>query len=491
MSCNICCDDYNKSTRSKVCCPYCDFEVCRTCCETYILSENIPKCMKPECAKEWSRKFLRENFTNTFLTSKYKEHLENILFDQEKALMPATQHIVEDKIRRRNIKSQIFEIENLIEDLRKQQRILERSLNDSSSNINNIKDEKSHFVRQCPANGCRGFLSTQWKCGICELWSCPECHELKGPNRDCEHKCDPNNVETAKLLAKDSKPCPKCQSLIFKISGCDQMWCTQCHTAFSWKTGKLEKNIHNPHYYEWQRKNGGGEAARNPGDIECGRELTHYTVDAVYNGAKKHSCLNKYTTELYQNWRGVKETRTVFSYDERINKICRIIRNNVHNIRTELVGFQTDYVERNQDLRVKYLENILDEEDFKILIQRNDKKNRKNTEVAQVIQLCNTALTDIIYRFIDYLQKKTVIDFNELDNIMNELTEIRNYCNNIFKDIAFTYSTVQYGFNEDFQFIRVEKEKKPRKKKDQDDDDISVASDDNGLKNIVSAANNL
>ena len=76
MSCNICCDDYNKSTRSKICCQYCDFDVCRNCCETYILSETTPKCMNPDCAKEWSRKFLRENFTNVFLTSKYKEHLE-------------------------------------------------------------------------------------------------------------------------------------------------------------------------------------------------------------------------------------------------------------------------------------------------------------------------------------------------------------------------------------------------------------------------------
>ena len=62
MSCAICCENFNKSLRSKITCPYCEFETCRTCCETYILSESIPKCMKPECGKEWSRKFLRENF---------------------------------------------------------------------------------------------------------------------------------------------------------------------------------------------------------------------------------------------------------------------------------------------------------------------------------------------------------------------------------------------------------------------------------------------
>ena len=53
-TCNIFCDDYNKSNRSKICCPYCDFDVCRTCCETYILDESSPKCMKPGCSKEWS-----------------------------------------------------------------------------------------------------------------------------------------------------------------------------------------------------------------------------------------------------------------------------------------------------------------------------------------------------------------------------------------------------------------------------------------------------
>ena len=65
---------------------------------------------------------------------------------------------------------------------------------------------------------------------------------MKGAKRDCEHTCNPDLVETAKLLAKDTKSCPTCQTKIFKIDGCDQMWCTQCHTAFSWKTGAIQTN---------------------------------------------------------------------------------------------------------------------------------------------------------------------------------------------------------------------------------------------------------
>jgi hypothetical protein len=447
--------------------------------------------MQPNCAKEWSRKFLRENFTNTFLNSKYKEHLENILFDQEKALLPATQPIVEEKIRKANIKKQMHEIDVIMEELYAQKRTLERSLYDSSCEI---KADRQQFVRQCPAKGCRGFLSSQWKCGICNQWTCPDCHELKGVSRDCEHQCDPNNVETAKLLAKDSKPCPQCQSLIFKISGCDQMWCTQCHTAFSWKTGKIEKNIHNPHFYEWQRKNGGGTAPRNPGDIECGRELTHYVCDHIHNGAKKHPHLFEIISTDYTNWRGEKLIRTNYKYIDSILSICDIVRNNIHNMQIEIHNFQTDYVEKNQDLRVQYLDNCISEEAFKTIIQRNDKKNRKNNEVAQVIQLCNTALTDIIFRLIDHLQN-TDSGKACIDPFLLEISEIISYCNNIFKDIAFTYNTVQYGFNTQMRFIRVEKERKQRKKKVDEEDDISsVASDDTGfnlLKTVTNNANKL
>ena len=270
MNCIVCDEKFNKVKHVVVNCIYCNFEACRTCCEKYILDQTVAKCMNNACNKHWTRKFLADNFTKAFLTGPWKKNLEKTLFDREKALLPATQIVVEQRRERENIKYNISEIDDKIAILQRERQALSIQLHHSK-----IKTApRRQFIRACPDEDCRGFLSTQWKCGLCEKWTCPDCHVVKGLHHDSEHTCDPNDLETAKLLDKDTKPCPKCGTGIFKIDGCDQIWCTLCHTAFSWRTGSIETHIHNPHYYEWQRRNNGGEAPRiDVNHHVCGQEL--------------------------------------------------------------------------------------------------------------------------------------------------------------------------------------------------------------------------
>ena len=56
------------------------------------------------------------------------------------------------------------------------------------------------------------------------------------------------------------------------LRNCDQMWCTGCHTTFSWNSGQILLNTitHNPHYYEYLRKANNGEIPREAGDVPCG-----------------------------------------------------------------------------------------------------------------------------------------------------------------------------------------------------------------------------
>ena len=65
--------------------------------------------MNNDCDREWTRQFLRESFTQTFLNDEYKKHRENILFNTERALMPATQPLIENQIKKEKINVEIIE----------------------------------------------------------------------------------------------------------------------------------------------------------------------------------------------------------------------------------------------------------------------------------------------------------------------------------------------------------------------------------------------
>lgn len=497
MSCNICADTYNRSTRICIKCPYCDFEVCRTCCETYILSEPTPRCMHPNCYKEWSRKFLSDKLTQVFLNKKYVPHIENILFDKEKALLPAAQVIVEGKLRKKNIQKRMKQIDEEINALQIKKWELERELYGHSPE----KAERKEFVRQCPANGCRGFLSTQWKCGICELWTCPDCHEVKGETRDVDHTCDPNNLETARLLDKDSKACPSCHSMIFKISGCNQMFCTMCNTAFDWVTGRISNtNIHNPHYFEWVRQqeqqnpqpnaNARAHEENAPPDPNamCRERLSHRESSRISHATRKHSLL--FTPINMAHNRNEPYVYTIdgkpYIYDgefklqdasqlppppppppkepeidqkgrDLIDTFRYIIRQVIHLTQVELPTFSiADYVQGNQYIRIAYLEGLVTEEDFKKHIQRNDKRNRKNIEISQVIQFVGTAAGDIIHRIIQHLNDAEPNEYN-LEQFKMELDGLVAQANELFIDIARTYKCVKYRLGENFDLIRGER----------------------------------
>ena len=108
--------------------------------------------------------------------------------------------------------------------------------------------KKKKFIKKCPADGCEGYLSTAWKCGVCDVWVCPDCEEEIGFTKDLEHTCKPDILASAKLIKKETKPCPECNRPISKNGGCNQMWCTQCQCAFNWRTGhRINGVIHNPH----------------------------------------------------------------------------------------------------------------------------------------------------------------------------------------------------------------------------------------------------
>lgn len=100
----------------------------------------------------------------------------------------------------------------------------------------------------CQFNGCRGFL-VDWQCGLCGNATCSECFKIAGE----DHECNEDDMKTFEVMMATTKPCPNCKMAISKVAGCDQMFCTNCHFKFNWKSLSEERTIyfHNPHLTEY------------------------------------------------------------------------------------------------------------------------------------------------------------------------------------------------------------------------------------------------
>lgn len=425
-NCQICDYAFNKSIRKSIDCPYCAFTACKTCCERYILGETTVKCMNGECGRAWTRQHIKDVFPNSFITGKLKDHRESVLFDIERSLLPATQPIVEREIQIENLMTRETEVRRQVQELQIAGYRLSNEIR--TLRYGNAPVERQEFIRGCPDSNCRGFLSTQWKCGVCEKWACNRCHEIKGVNRDDPHECNPETVATVSLLANDTRPCPNCRTGIHKIDGCDQMFCTSCNTAFDWRTGRIETRvIHNPHYFEWMRRNG-GEVPRNPGDVPCRRELTHQTARTIIRSLKdRHSGSQLYT-----------------SCEEMIS---RVIRNVAHIRYTVLANYDVgrDWTARNQALRVAYMRNRLEEQEFKRLLQRSEKKAEKSREIYNVLDLLLNTVTDIVLRFEQHITSCALGMFEM--TILQEIPPIVEYANGCLLEISKAYNSKRISFS--------------------------------------------
>jgi hypothetical protein len=362
------------------------------------------------CKHTWSIDFLCDAFSKTYVNTRLKVQRENVLFEREKGLMPATQSYVEWFLRDKDLGQKIKTLSKQRSELKAEMADIHTSLEQRYEiwlRLANVRSaikklieekqtydnmavkavaEKRQFVRQCPTAECKGFLSTQWKCGICSVWVCSDCHEIKGDTRDAFHICKPENVETAKLITRESKPCPNCSIPICKISGCSQMFCTSCHTPWDWNTGIIVKSgrIHNPHYYEMMRDN--GTQMREHGDVPCGG----------FPG----------TRTFYHKLRSIVGDNIAFSYT---NKLTAII----HMWDVVAARLQPNLVMDNLDLRAQYMMNDINEAKFKQRLQQREKASRRNTEYYAILTVLRDVSLGIINEMLEADTHDKLMDLDE------------------------------------------------------------------------------
>ena len=183
--CAICCEKFTMSRRSVVKCPYCPLSACKICSRRYLLEHALDAhCMG--CKKTWDRKFCQDALNESFYNGAYKNHRKNLLFETEKARIPETMPSVENYKKVGDLEKKKREAKRATQELktqlyasrREEQRLtleIRHARNGTSVKKGEEKEEVKKFIKKCPADGCEGYLSSQWKCGACNIWVCPQC----------------------------------------------------------------------------------------------------------------------------------------------------------------------------------------------------------------------------------------------------------------------------------------------------------------------------
>ena len=462
--CDVCVETFNKSSRKEIPCATCDFKLCLSCFEQYQHEHSglyEVSCMN--CKQLWEDQYVRETVPASVvkrLTGATKKRLR----DSEVAYMPETQMYVEYGKGIETIKTKEYvectkkmneialklaeeEIKpkpdsEVRYDLKRKSQVLKNDAKVLHIYIQNwrqttyvyhgfkdiIPEElynkrfrtgSPHFVEQkksepsvlcpCPAEDCRGFVSrSKHQCGVCDQKVCGKCLVPVNPNE--EHTCQESDIQTAEFVLKTSKPCPKCAARIHKIEGCDQMWCTQCNTPFSYRTGEVIVGgvIHNPHYYEWLRNHRNNTTQEEPALNNC-------------EGLPEAVHVNRHIEFVFRNdpqfTRFVREVHRKCVHYQHIEQ--RTVRNNEDH---------TTAFRKNLDIRLKWIRNEITDKVFESGLHRRYKQNIVNSRCNQVYDLINTLCSDVFHRLLRENQDSEEIRAR----YKTEFTEIFDYANSRF-----------------------------------------------------------
>ena len=385
----------------------CLVQVCIKCLQKWITinKHKDPNC--PNCLKMASMDHIYEIMDGSFLNNQFYLDRSDLLFQNEKYYFIQDMESVNAELKRRNLMIQLRRLYSKKRQLKR----TKKNLSEIDREIGKLTNEKSKYLKDgkknarddgkilihCPGKSCRGMiLEHNMQCCLCEAKICFDCLLIL----DANHECAQNDIETAKDIKNNTKPCPNCGIRIYKISGCDQMWCTRCHTTFSFSSGKKmnETMIHNPHYFEYifhQETNDNNHCTN----------FLNYIVSSINRNGQ---------LECYRP------------------RILQLVQKIYHYERYILIKYQVDPLRTNSDLRFKYLLNEITEEDMKRILMKREKRNLKKNAVFSNIDILVQSLKDILIRLVNDQGA-------HFQNYEDEIKKIIQYCYNIGEEINKNY----------------------------------------------------
>lgn len=261
----------------------------------------------------------------------------------------------------------------------------ETEINDSN------ETKKKTYMFKCSKEGCNGIVNSDFKCDLCYSNYCPECFAILSDG----HVCKEDDMLTAKEIITNTKPCPKCAARIFKISGCNQMFCTNCKIGFDYVSGRIIKsNFHNPHRMEWLLSRGFTD------DNVCG----HERITEI-----KHPFL---LFRLYQS---------------------NMVREKIRNISNNNNRYDENMFVR----RCRYVLNMCSKKEYIKVIKNIERNKRKDCMLQYIYQEYVDNIDAILYvahqKEIDIMQKLTkehidryIFTFVATNNLIVVIKELIN-----------------------------------------------------------------
>lgn len=434
VQCPVCVQTINKTTRAPVACPMCGYTTCRTCYQHFCLDRQEKQCM--QCHIVHTQEFFRQNVARNFRLVPWRSCVEAKLFDAERAQFATTMKTANkwkqlqdthDRSSRR--------IADLTEEIATERcrmgeasRDIARLLN--SDTVDDIDHEcaATDAHPPCSKADCRGFVIDGSICGLCRQLYCRMCREQLAP----QHVCNPDTLHTLLFVRSDTRPCPKCSVRIHRIDGCDQMFCTQCKTAFSYRTGDISTGrIHNPHYFEYMRTHdnqGGGIRTCDNGRPQ----IDPWKISVLLQILPAELALH--IQKILTN----------------IDTLHDIILFNMHQ-KLDRFNHQIRLV------RIKYMLNLVEKPEYVSLLAKRHKYQEHLAEVAAIYETIINVVDDIFVPIIDSMnetQRANVNHLYEMERVkaaLRDLQQLREHTNRALADHERACECSRFYFNFDFE----------------------------------------
>lgn len=287
---------------------------------------------------------------------------------------------------------------------------------------NKVKLNKEKFFGHCPEENCRGLIKNDWTCALCEIVVCRTC-KIKIAEKDTSekdkteirknHTCDKDYVKSLEEIKKSTKPCPQCKVPIIRSSGCAQIWCTECHIAFDYKTGEVVTSgvIHNPHYLEWRRQN---NVTDNNVCGERTRTLTYHLENKLGRTYRDF----KYTNELRELVYFLEDVRhrKIEGLNQRIN------------------------ADKTLEFRIDFLRNKITEKKFKQKLQIREKEKMKLRDHCMIFDMLDTTCQEYLFKLKNDIERNSNDKNEKITKEFLELVEnLILYTNESFDKLTIKY----------------------------------------------------